>query len=140
MKNRNVTVLFKFNKVESGVVLVGTKKPVPGMVYLGKFEQRFDTNMPPRSFTQEQYGDRLTVLTEEQLDVVFEENIDTLSREEVEAMFDFELRRGSAGHVWLIQEPHNRGTTSEMIQRNVSIIAQMVRFGFLNKMKLKSTR
>lgn len=134
-QNRTATILFKFNGVRNGKVLVGTKSPFDGLVYTNKLHHEFSAEMPSRRFALEQYGEYLKVLTDDQLDLFLQENIDTHTRGEVENMFTFFLERGQAGHVYLTQEPDSVGTTAEMINRNFTIVAQMVRFGFLSKAK-----
>jgi hypothetical protein len=137
-ENRTVTILFKFIGAENGTVLVGTKQPFKGMVYTSKVHQRIEATMPIRRFTVSQYGDDLRVLTDDQIDLFLQENIDLYTRSDVENMFTFFLERGQAGHVYLTQEQSDSiGTTTETINHNFTVVAQMVRFGFLNKVKLQ---
>ena len=114
----------------------GTKSN-KGLVNLGKITQSFETTMPSRRFARSQYRNSLVVLTEDQLEQVFQENIDTFSYKEIKKMFTFFLERGMYGRVRLSQSPATTGTTSETSHHNIFIMVQMIRFGFINKLKLK---
>jgi hypothetical protein len=140
MKKRSVTIQFLFHSVEKGVNLAGTAKKKTGSVVTGSLNQTYDTTMPFRSFTLAQYKgiDGVHALTDEQIDHVYQEMIDEVdSRNEVKSMFTFDLHRGQRGHIWLLQD--NRGswgrTTGEMVERNNRVVAQLVRFGFIDRLR-----
>ncbi|MBP9763302.1 MAG: hypothetical protein KBD10_00965 [Candidatus Pacebacteria bacterium] len=143
MKKREVTIQFIFKAIESNVNLVGTAKKRTGSVCIGGLEQSCLTTMPHRSFTLEQYKgwEGVRALDDDQIDQIFQEMIDEVTgREEVELMFTFDLRRGQRGHIYLSQDNRldNSKTTDEMLQRNRFVVTQLVRFGYIDK--LKSTR
>lgn len=138
MKTRDISITFQFDKLQTGVCLFGTRKPERALVQTGALEHGFFTTMPSRRFSRDQYlgYESVLALSEEERDLIFQENIDELTRKEVDLMFTFRLRKGSGSHVWFTQESdHHSLVVEEMLRRNVFIISQMIRFGYINRVK-----
>jgi hypothetical protein len=145
MKKRNVTIQFLFDSVESGINLRGTAKKRVGSVCTGSLNQTYETTMPSRSFTLAQYKgiDYVHALTEDQLDQIYQEMIDEVdSRATIESMFTFGLQRGQRGHIYLLQDNRRSWTrtTREMIDRNNRVVTQLVRFGYIDRLRLTRSR
>mgnify|MGYP000347535660 CR=1 FL=1 len=140
MKKREVTIQFIFDAVEDGVNLAGTAKKKVGKVCTGTIKQTYSTTMPHRSFTLDQYNgiDYVYALEENQRDQIYQEMIDEVDgRATIDSMFTFDLHRGQHGHIYLIQDRrgHEDATTAETIDRNNRVVAQLVRFGYIDKLK-----